>query len=109
MEPGAVVDHYTYVFRSRDLTLYGGVDAYRDTSADVHDVLRRVRDEYRPSVAFLPISRMTYHYKHGGMEVCPTKVTRGRICERKKWFGRIGPRWRKPCASNTARKSWDHS
>ena len=26
-EPGAVIDHYTYVFRTRDLILYGGVDA----------------------------------------------------------------------------------
>src|SRR5262245_16281245 len=66
-EPGAVIDHYTYVFRTRDLTLYGGVDAYRDTFADMNSVLARVRDEYRPSVAFLPISRMLYRYEHGGV------------------------------------------
>jgi L-ascorbate metabolism protein UlaG (beta-lactamase superfamily) len=66
-EPGAVIDHYTYVFRTRDLTLYGGVDAYRDTFADMNSVLARVRNEYRPSVAFLPISRMVYRYEHGGV------------------------------------------
>jgi L-ascorbate metabolism protein UlaG (beta-lactamase superfamily) len=66
-EPGAVIDHYTYVFRTRDLTLYGGVDAYRDTFSDMNSVLTRVRDEYRPSVAFLPISRMVYRYEHGGV------------------------------------------
>jgi len=66
-EPGAVIDHYTYVFRTRDLTLYGGVDAYRDTFGDMNSVLARVRDEYRPSVAFLPISRMIYRYEHGGV------------------------------------------
>jgi L-ascorbate metabolism protein UlaG (beta-lactamase superfamily) len=64
-EPGAKIDHYTYVYRMRGLTLYGGVDAYRDTYGDMHDALKRVRDEYHPSVAFLPISRMWYSYKHG--------------------------------------------
>jgi L-ascorbate metabolism protein UlaG (beta-lactamase superfamily) len=66
-EPGAKIDHYTYVYRMPGLTLYGGVDAYRDTCADMHDVLQRVRNEYHPSVAFLPISRMWYSYKHGGV------------------------------------------
>jgi L-ascorbate metabolism protein UlaG (beta-lactamase superfamily) len=66
-EPGAVIDHYTYIYRTQDLTLYGGVDAYRDSFADMNSVLARVRDEYRPSVAFLPISRMIYRYKHGGV------------------------------------------
>src|SRR5262249_2006736 len=31
------------------------------------DVLKRVRAEYHPSVAFLPISRMVYRYEHGGV------------------------------------------
>jgi len=66
-EPEAKIDHYTYVYRTSALTLYGGVDAYRDTAADMHDVLKRVRDNYRPSVAFLPISRMVYRYEHGGV------------------------------------------
>jgi L-ascorbate metabolism protein UlaG (beta-lactamase superfamily) len=66
-EPGAVIDHYTYVYRTRGLTLYGGVDAYRDTFSDMQQVLERVRDEYRPSLAFLPISRMIYRYEHGGV------------------------------------------
>src|SRR5262249_13684301 len=66
-EPGAEIDHYTYVYRTPGMTLYGGVDAYRDTFADMHDVLKRVRAEYHPSVAFLPISRMVYRYEHGGV------------------------------------------
>jgi hypothetical protein len=66
-EPGAVIDHYTYVYRTHDLTLYGGVDAHRDTFGDMHGALKRVRDEYHPSVAFLPISRMVYRYERGGV------------------------------------------
>lgn len=66
-EPGAEIDHYTYVFRTDGLTLYGGVDAYRDTAADMDSVLQRVRDDYHPSVAFLPISRMAYRYDYGGV------------------------------------------
>jgi hypothetical protein len=34
-EPGAEIDHCTYVYRTPGLTLYGGVDAYRDTFADM--------------------------------------------------------------------------
>jgi L-ascorbate metabolism protein UlaG (beta-lactamase superfamily) len=66
-EPDATIDHYTYVYRTKDLTLYGGVDAYRDSWADMNDALVRVRDQYRPSVAFLPISRMIYRYDEGGV------------------------------------------
>jgi L-ascorbate metabolism protein UlaG (beta-lactamase superfamily) len=66
-EPDAVIDHYTYIYRASGLTVYGGVDAYRDTSGDMLEVLKRVRDEYRPSVAFLPISRMIYRYEYGGV------------------------------------------
>ena len=66
-EPGAEIDHYTYVYRTPGLTLYGGVDAYRDTFADMHGVLKRVREDYHPLVAFLPISRMMYRYEHGGV------------------------------------------
>ncbi len=66
-EPGAEIDHYTYIYRTPGLTLYGGVDAYRDTSTDMHGVLKRVREEYHPSVAFLPISRMVYRYEYGGV------------------------------------------
>ena len=66
-EPGAEIDHYTYVYRTQGLSLYGGVDAYRDSFADMEGVLKRVRDEYHPSVAFLPISRMMYRYQWGGV------------------------------------------
>jgi hypothetical protein len=30
-------------------------------------VLERVRDQYSPELAFLPISRMVYAYRHGGV------------------------------------------
>jgi hypothetical protein len=66
-EPGAEIDHYTSVHRTQGLSLYGGVDAYRDSFADMEGVLKRVRDEYHPSVAFLPISRMMYRYQWGGV------------------------------------------
>jgi L-ascorbate metabolism protein UlaG (beta-lactamase superfamily) len=66
-ERDAVIDHYTYVYHTRGLTLYGGVDAYRDTFTDMDGVLKRVRHEYCPSVAFLPISRMIYRYDRGGV------------------------------------------
>jgi len=66
-EPDAEIDHYTYVIRTEGLTLFGGVDSYRDTLGDMRPVLARVRDEYRPSVAFLPISKMVYDYATGGV------------------------------------------
>lgn len=66
-EADAIIDHYTYIYRTPDWTLYGGVDSYRDTFGDMDAVLDRIRKEYRPSVAFLPISRMIYHYKYGGV------------------------------------------
>jgi L-ascorbate metabolism protein UlaG (beta-lactamase superfamily) len=66
-EPDAEIDHYTYVFRAGGLTLYGGVDAYRDTYGEMRPALERVRREWAPDVAFLPISRMTYEWRHGGV------------------------------------------
>jgi hypothetical protein len=33
----------------------------------MNSVLARVRDEYRPSVAFLPISQMVFRYEDGGV------------------------------------------
>jgi L-ascorbate metabolism protein UlaG (beta-lactamase superfamily) len=66
-EPGAKIDHYTYVFRMPGLTLYGGVDGYCDSFGDMRDVLPRVRREFQPSLAFLPISRIFFNYEHGGV------------------------------------------
>lgn len=66
-EPGAEIDHYTYVVRTGDWCVYGGVDAFCDTDGDMRADLERVRRDYRPSVAFLPISRMTYAYATGGV------------------------------------------
>lgn len=66
-EPDAEVDHYTYVIRTPGLTVYGGVDAFRDTFGDMRPVLARVQREFRPDVAFLPVSRMVYHYRFGGV------------------------------------------
>ena len=66
-EPDAEIDHYTYVFRTDGLTLYGGVDAYRDTYGEMLPVLERVKREWAPDAAFLPVSRMTYQWRHGGV------------------------------------------
>ena len=66
-EPDAEIDHYTYVLKTKGLSLYGGVDAYRDTYGEMAPALERVRREWAPDVAFLPISRMQYAYRHGGV------------------------------------------
>ena len=66
-EPDAEIDHYTYVFKTKGLSIYGGVDAYRDTYGEMLPALERVRREWAPDIAFLPISRMRYAYRHGGV------------------------------------------
>ena len=66
-EPEADIDHFTYVIRTDGLSLYGGVDCFRDSFGDMIPVLERVRDVYRPTVAFLPISKMIYDYETGGV------------------------------------------
>jgi L-ascorbate metabolism protein UlaG (beta-lactamase superfamily) len=66
-EPNAAIDHYTYVLRTGDWSLYGGVDAFRDTDGDMRADLERVRRDYQPTLAFLPVSKMTYSYKGGGV------------------------------------------
>lgn len=66
-EPGAEIDHYTYVFRMDGLCVYGGVDAYRDTYGEMLPALERVRRELKPDLAFLPISRMRYQWRYGGV------------------------------------------
>ena len=66
-EPDAEIDHYTYVLRTEGLSLYGGVDAYRDTYGEMLPVLERVKKDYAPDLAFLPISQMVYAWKDGGV------------------------------------------
>jgi L-ascorbate metabolism protein UlaG (beta-lactamase superfamily) len=66
-EPGAEIDHYTYVFRTAGLTVYGGVDSYRDAWGDMRPVLERVEREYHPNVVFLPVSRVEYTYRDGSL------------------------------------------
>jgi L-ascorbate metabolism protein UlaG (beta-lactamase superfamily) len=66
-EPGAVIDHFTYVLKTEGLTVYGGVDSYRDTFGDMKPVLERIRDQYQPDLAFLPVSKMVYRYEWGGV------------------------------------------
>jgi hypothetical protein len=51
-EPGAEIDHYTYVLKAPGMTVYGGVDSYRDKWGDMQPVLERVEREYRPDVVF---------------------------------------------------------
>jgi L-ascorbate metabolism protein UlaG (beta-lactamase superfamily) len=70
-EPGAEIDHFTYVVRTEGLTVYGGVDSYRDQWGDMAAVMERVEREYHPDVAFLPVSRVVYTYRNGGQnEFC---------------------------------------
>ncbi len=66
-EPDAEIDHFTYVLKTEGLTVYAGVDSYRDTFGDMKPVLERVRDQYHPDLAFLPVSKMVYEYKFGGV------------------------------------------
>ena len=66
-EPGAEIDHYTYIMRTPGLTVYGGVDSYRDKWGDMRPVLEQVEREYRPDVVFLPVSRVVYHYREGSL------------------------------------------
>lgn len=80
-EPEAEIDHYTYVLRTEGLSLYGGVDCYRDTSGPMHPVLERVRQAYSPTVAFLPVSRMTYEYRHGGVNGFCRYLDAGRLSQ----------------------------
>lgn len=66
-EPDAEIDHYTYVLRTSGLSVYGGVDSFRDTAGEMMPVLERVAQLYRPDVAFLPVSKMVYRYEWGGV------------------------------------------
>lgn len=66
-EPGAEIDHMTYVLRADGMTIYGGVDSYVDDDKTMDPVLAQVRDAYRPDIAFLPISKMTFSYEGGGV------------------------------------------
>jgi len=80
-EPEAKIDHYTYVLRTSEISLYGGVDAFRDSFGDMRAELERVRLEYRPTVAFLPISRMTYSYRGGGVNGFCRHIDTKNLCE----------------------------
>jgi len=66
-EPGAEIDHYTYVLKTEGLNVYGGVDCFRDTAGEMPPVLERVAQLYHPDVAFLPVSKMIYRYEWGGV------------------------------------------
>ena len=66
-EPGAEIDHYTYVLKTAGLSLYGGVDAFRDSYGEMTGSLERVRDEHHPTLAFLPVSQMIYTVEGGGV------------------------------------------
>ena len=66
-EPGIPMDHYTYVLKTAGLSVYGGVDCYKDSFGDMKPVLKRVQEEHRPDVAFLPISKLIYSNRQGGV------------------------------------------
>ncbi len=78
-EPGAEIDHYTYVLRTPGLTVYGGVDCFRDSAGDMKPALERVAREYRPDVAFLPVSKMIYRYRFGGVNSFCRRIDRSLI------------------------------
>jgi L-ascorbate metabolism protein UlaG (beta-lactamase superfamily) len=65
-EPGLEIDHYTYILRSGGLTVYGGVDCFRDASSEMTPVMEKIRADYRPQVSFLPISKFQAEYRYGG-------------------------------------------
>jgi L-ascorbate metabolism protein UlaG (beta-lactamase superfamily) len=65
-EPDIEMDHYTYVLKTEGLCLYGAVDASSDTFGDMKPVLERVYHHYKPDLAFLPIEKVTFKYRHGG-------------------------------------------
>lgn len=66
-EPGAEIDHFTYVLRTEGLSVYGGVDAYHDSFGAMEPVLARVREGFAPDAAFLPVSNMVYRFRHGSV------------------------------------------
>jgi L-ascorbate metabolism protein UlaG (beta-lactamase superfamily) len=66
-EPDADIDHYTFVLRATGATIYGGVDAFRDWRGQMKPVLEKIRELYHPTVAFLPVSKMIYRYRTGGV------------------------------------------
>jgi L-ascorbate metabolism protein UlaG (beta-lactamase superfamily) len=66
-EPGAEIDHFTCVMRTGGMTVYGGVDSYRDQWGDMRPVLEQVERQYHPDVVFLPVSRVVYNYRDGSL------------------------------------------
>ena len=66
-EPGVEIDHFTYVIRTANFSLYGGADCYRDSFGDMEPVMADVARRYSPDVAFLPISEVKASYRDGGV------------------------------------------
>lgn len=66
-EPGAEIDHFTYVVRTEGFSVYGGVDCFRDSFGEMAPVLERVKRDLAPDVAFLPVSKITYQFRYGGV------------------------------------------
>jgi hypothetical protein len=110
-EPGAEIDHYTYVVRTNGLTLYGGVDCFRDTFGEMRPVLEKVRQMYQPDIAFLPVSKMIYQYKHGGVNGFCRYLDRSLLNERfqytagpeeaAEWLTVLNAKWVVPYATFT--------
>lgn len=78
-EPDEEIDHFTYVARAPGLTVFGGVDSFRDTFGDTKDQCEEIRERFRPDVAFLPVSRMVYHIKWGGPSAFRRRVDTGTV------------------------------
>jgi L-ascorbate metabolism protein UlaG (beta-lactamase superfamily) len=108
-EPGAEIDHFTYVIRTDGLCIYGGVDTFRDSFGEMGPVLDEVRERCLPDLAFLPVSKMIYEYRHGGVNGFCRTITPELLDKRfqytaspedaASWAARLGVRWAVPYAA----------
>jgi L-ascorbate metabolism protein UlaG (beta-lactamase superfamily) len=108
-EPGAEIDHYTYVVKTGGFALYGGADCFRDTVGEMKPVMEKIRDRHQPVMAFLPVSKMVYEYRHGGVNGFCRYVDE-RLLDQSfqytagaedaaRWLAVLGARWVAPYAT----------
>jgi L-ascorbate metabolism protein UlaG (beta-lactamase superfamily) len=110
-EADAEIDHFTYVAKAGGLTVYGGVDCFRDTFGDMRPVLRRIGQMFRPDIAFLPVSKQMYWYKDGGVNGFCRYVDQDLLKESfqytadpsdaAEWVSILRPKWAIPYATFT--------
>jgi L-ascorbate metabolism protein UlaG (beta-lactamase superfamily) len=108
-EPDEEIDHFTYVIRAGSSAIFGGVDSYRDSFGEMTGVLEEIRDRFQPQLAFLPVSRMTYPYRGGGVNGFCRHFDRGLLDSdfqytadpalATEWLGVLRSRWLVPYAT----------